>query len=57
MEVAIKKINGVKSVSIVFLTQRMTLEADDSAMRRIEQEVEKAIKKIESDVKMKRISK
>ena len=49
MEESIKKIEGVKSVSISFLTQKMTLEAEDAKYEEILKAVVKACKKIEPD--------
>jgi len=54
MEVALNKIAGVASARIVFMTQRLTIEADESEMERIEPMVEKAIKRIEPDIKLRR---
>ena len=54
MEVAINKIEGVGSAKIAFMTQRLTVEADESEIGRIEPIIEKAIRKIESDVKLRR---
>jgi cation transport ATPase len=55
METAINKINGVGSAKVVFMTTRLTIEADESMIGDIEQEAQKAIKKIESEVKMKKV--
>ncbi len=52
MQTAIAKIDGVKSVSINFLMQKMTLEADDAAFDEIVKKAQKAIKKIEPDCKI-----
>ena len=49
MQNAIEKLDGVKSVTISFMTQRMTLEADDSAFDSILTAAQKVIKKIEPD--------
>ncbi len=49
MQNAIEKIDGVKSVTISFMTQRMTLEADDDSFESIVAKAQKAIKKIEPD--------
>lgn len=49
MQNAIEKLDGVKSVTISFLTQRMTLEADDDAFDSVLKAAEKIIKKIEPD--------
>ncbi|MCL1978691.1 MAG: cation transporter [Methanomassiliicoccaceae archaeon] len=54
METAINKIEGVASARIVFMTQRLTFEAEGSEMERIEPAIEKAVKKIEPYVKLRR---
>jgi len=54
IEVAINKIPGVAAARITFMTQRLTVEAEESEIERIEPMVEKAIKKIEPDVKPRR---
>ena len=43
---------GVKSVSVNFLMQKLTLEADDAAFDEIVKKAQKAIKKIEPDCKI-----
>jgi copper chaperone CopZ len=55
METAISKIDGVASAKIVFMTQRLTVEADESKMSEIEPKIELAVKKIESDVKLRKV--
>ena len=52
MQASIAKIDGVKSVSINFLMQKMTLEADDASFDEIVKKAQKAIKKIEPDCKI-----
>lgn len=52
MEVAIKNIEGVNDVSISFMTQKITLDADDARFEEILDEAAKACKKIESDVEI-----
>ena len=49
MEDAIKKIDGVKSASVNFMTQKMTLEADDDRFDSILQDAVKVCKKVEPD--------
>ncbi len=49
MERAIGKIDGVHSVSINFMTQKLTLDADPSRYKNILDEAVKACKKIEPD--------
>jgi len=48
MENAIKKIDGVKDASISFITQRLTIEADDDKFDDILEQARKACRKIES---------
>ena len=55
MERAISKIDGVSSASIVFMTTRMTIDADETKIKSIEAEAEKMIRKIEPDVRMKKV--
>ena len=52
MQTAIAKIDGVKSVSVNFLMQKLTLEAEDAAFDEIVKKAQKAIKKIEPDCKI-----
>ncbi len=49
MQNAIEKLDGVKSVTISFMTQRMTLEADDAVFEDVLKAAQKAIKRIEPD--------
>ena len=49
VEEAAKKIDGVKSVSINFMTQKMTLEADDDRFDEILEEVVRTGRKVEPD--------
>lgn len=49
MENAIKKINGVTNASVSFMTQKMTIEADDTRFDDIVKEAVKACKKVEPD--------
>lgn len=52
MENEIRKIDGVQSVSISFLAQKLTLEADDAHFDAIAQAAEKACKKIDDEVEV-----
>ena len=47
MEAAIKKLPGVTDATVSFLTQKMTIEADD--LDAIMKDVVKCIKKVEPD--------
>ena len=53
MEQAIKKIDGVTSVSINFMTQKMALEVADDNFDEVIAKIKAAIKKIEPDCKLK----
>ncbi len=52
MENAIRKLNGVKEVSVNFLMQKMTLETEDDVFERVLQESLKIIKKVEPDCRV-----
>ena len=47
MEQAIKKLPGVRDASVSFLTQKLTLDADDARFDAIVQEVVKVCKMVE----------
>lgn len=50
VEHAIAKVEGVKSVSVSFMTQKMKIGFEDGAeMEKVMKEVEKTAKKIEPD--------
>ena len=49
MEEAIKKIDGVHSATVSFLTQKMTVDADDARFEEIMDEVVAVCKKVEPD--------
>lgn len=49
MERAIKELEGVNSVSISFLTQKMVLEAEETQMDAILKQAKKICRKIEPD--------
>lgn len=49
MENAIKNIEGVKSASISFMTQKLVLEADDERFEAVLDEAQHACKKFEPD--------
>ena len=49
METAIRKLDGVQSANINFLTQKLTLEAEEEHFARLLDEAERIIKKIEPD--------
>lgn len=52
METAINKIDGVISASISFMTQKLTIEAEEKDLDKILKAAQKAIKKIEPDCRI-----
>jgi copper chaperone CopZ len=52
MEDAIRKLPGVTAVSVNFLTQKFTLEAEDAAFPTALQEAVKICRRIEPDCKV-----
>ena len=52
METAIKKIDGVQSATVNFLSQKLTVEADEAVFEDVLKKIAKAIKKIEPDCKI-----
>lgn len=49
MEVGIKKIEGVTDATVSFLSQKLTIEADDLRFAEIMKQVVKTCKKVEPD--------
>ena len=49
MEEAINKIEGVSDATVSFMTQKMTIEADDSRFDEIMKEVVSVCRKVEPD--------
>lgn len=49
MEEAIKRIDGVTNASVSFMSQKMTIEADDARFDDIVKEAVKVCKKVEPD--------
>lgn len=49
METAIKKLSGVNDANVSFMTQKLTIDADDERFDDIMQEVIKVCKKVEPD--------
>ena len=49
MEDAIRKVEGVQEVSVNFMTQKMTIEADDESFDEIMKNAAKAAKKADDD--------
>ncbi len=54
MEHAVKKLEGVTSASVNFLTMKMVIEAEDAKIDKIVMEANDIIRKIEPDVVMKK---
>ncbi len=52
MERAIAKIDGVISASVSFMSQKMTIEADETRFDDIMKEVVKTCKKVEPDCRI-----
>lgn len=52
MEDAVKKIEGVTFASISFMTQKLTIEADDAVFDEILKKAQAAITKIERDCRI-----
>ena len=52
MEEAIKKIDGVNNATVSFMTQKLTLDADDARFDEILQKVVATAKKIEPDCEL-----
>lgn len=53
METAIKKIDGVADCSISFMTQKMTIDADDEGFDDISRAAQKAITRVDRACKIK----
>ena len=49
MEAAIKKIDGVNDAKVTFMTQKLTVDADDSRFEEIMDEAQAICRKIEPD--------
>ena len=52
MERAIAKIEGVGEVSIAFMTERITIDADDARFDEIVDKAEAACRKVDRDVRI-----
>ena len=53
MEAAIKKLDGVKSASVSFMSQKLTIEADDEIFDAVVKQAVECIKKVEPDCTVK----
>ena len=49
MEDAIRKLDGVQDVSISFMTQKLTIQAEEDRLEEIMRQAVKACKKVEPD--------
>lgn len=52
MEDSIRKLDGVISASISFMTQKLTIEADEKDFDKVLKAAQKTIKKIEPDCRI-----
>ena len=52
MEAAIKKLDGVKDASVSFMTQKMTIEAEDDRFDEVVKAAVKCIAKVEPDCRV-----
>ena len=52
MQEAVSKIDGVESVNISFMTQKMTIEADSERFEEILDEAQRLISRIEPDCRV-----
>lgn len=53
MQAAIQKLDGVTSASVNFMTQKLTLEANDDIFDEVLKKAADCIKKVEPDCKIK----
>lgn len=49
VEDAIKKIDGVNNATVSFMTQKLTLEAEEADLPKVLKEVQKCIHRVEPD--------
>ena len=54
MEAAIRKIDGVYDATVSFMTQKLTLEADDARFDEIVEQAAAACKKVDRDCVLRR---
>lgn len=52
MEEAIRKIDGVNSASVSFITQKLTIDAEDEKFEQVIKKAAAAVKKIEPDCRI-----
>ena len=56
MEAAIKKLDGVKDATVSFMTQKMTIEAEDERFDEVVKAAVKCIAKVEPDCRVRKPS-
>ena len=52
METAIRKLDGVKDASVSFMTQKLTIEADDERFDEVVKAAVKCVAKVEPDCRV-----
>lgn len=52
METAIKKLDGVKNATVSFMTQKLTIEADDERFDEVVKAAVKCIARVEPDCRV-----
>ncbi|MBO7389389.1 MAG: cation transporter [Oscillospiraceae bacterium] len=52
MEAAINKLDGVKNATVSFMTQKMTIEADDERFDEVVKAAVKCVSKVEPDCRV-----
>lgn len=52
MEAAINKLDGVNSATVSFMTQKLTIDADDEKFDDVVKQAAECIKKVEPDCKI-----
>lgn len=55
IERAVQGVDGVKSASVNFMTEKMVIDGDESKIDQIISTVTKLVKKLEPDVKLKKV--
>lgn len=55
IEREVSKIKGVNKVSVSFMTTKMVVDLEEDKLEDIEKEIERLVKKLESEVVLKRI--
>lgn len=55
IEREVSKIKGVNKVSVSFMTTKMIVDLEEDKLEDIEKEIERLVKKLESEVVLKRI--